>query len=153
MKRMLKIILILFFVIFALMQFFRIDRTNPPIDVAATIDKAVPVTPDVKILLARSCNDCHSNLTRYPWYSHIQPAAWFLRDHIDTGRSELNFSEFASYSPDKQRHKLEEICDEVRSGRMPLASYTWLHREAVLAPSERQAICAWTQTVLAESDQ
>lgn len=148
MKRVLKIILVLFFAVFASMQLFRIDRTNPPIDVAATLDKAVVVSPDITILLARSCNDCHSNLTRYPWYSNIQPAAWFLRDHIDTGRSELNFSEFATYPKQKQQRTLEKICDEIRSNRMPLPSYTYLHRTAVLTESEKDALCNWSRSAV-----
>lgn len=143
MKKALKIALLLFVAALVVIQFFRIDKTNPQVDEANRLEAALAVPADVSMILSRSCADCHSNNTSYPWYSNIQPAAWFLKDHIDHGRRELNVSEFNTYSPKKKKHKLEEICKYVRSGEMPLPSYLWIHRDAALSDSERNALCDW----------
>ena len=142
--RIVKIILICLAIVFVLIQFVRIDRSNPPIAPEKTMESAINVPAYIQQIMARSCNDCHSNKTVYPWYTQIAPVSWWLKNHINEGRRELNASEFASYALKKQEHKLEEICEQVRSGAMPLPSYLIVHREAVLAPTEIDAICAWT---------
>lgn len=133
-----------------LLQFFRIDKTNPPIVDGETLEAAVAVSPDISLIMGRSCNDCHTNKTIYPWYSNVQPAGWFLKSHIDEGREELNFSKFNTFEKKKKIRKLEEVCSEVESGQMPLPSYTWIHRDAILTESEKQAICSWTKTEIAK---
>ncbi len=145
MKKAFKIFVLLIFAAFIVIQFFRIDKTNPPIAEGNNIEAALAVPADVSMILSRSCADCHSNNTVYPWYSNIQPAAWFLKDHIDEGRRELNLSEFNTYTAKKQKRKLEEICEMVGSTQMPLPSYLWLHRDAALSDSERKAICDWSK--------
>ncbi|HKX83809.1 MAG TPA: heme-binding domain-containing protein, partial [Pyrinomonadaceae bacterium] len=92
MKKVLKVICIGFALLFAVAQFVRPDRTLPAIDPAMTLDTTATVPEDVRAILGRSCNDCHSNETVYPWYSNVSPASWFLQNHIDEGRNELNFS-------------------------------------------------------------
>ncbi len=143
MKRVLKIIAIVLAVGFVVIQFVRIDRTNPPVDPAKSIESHMNVPADVQMVLARSCNDCHSHNTKYPWYSNVAPVSWWLRDHIDHGRSHLNLSEWGTYDSKKRSHKLEEICDMVRSRQMPLPSYLWMHN-AVLTESEIEMLCKWT---------
>ena len=128
---------------FVIIQFFRIDRSNPPILEGETLEAAVNVPADVSQILARSCNDCHSHKTIYPWYSHLQPAAWLLEDHIYYGRNDLNFSKFNTYERKKQAHKLEEICEQVENALMPKPSYLWLHGDAVLSVSEGKLLCDW----------
>ena len=142
--RIVKIVLICLVVVFALMQFIRIDRTNPPVEPEKTIEAAINVPADIQQIMARSCNDCHSNKTVYPWYTQIAPVSWWLKNHIDDGRGELNASEFATYAPKKRERKLKEMCEQVRSGAMPLPSYLIMHGDAALAPTEIDAICAWT---------
>lgn len=144
-KKILKILAIVIVVALVVIQFFRIDKTNPPIAEGNKIEAALAVPADVHLILGRSCNDCHSNNTIYPWYSNIQPVAWFLKDHIDHGRRELNLSEFSTYSAKKKKRKLEEICEMVESAAMPLPSYLWIHRDAGLSESEKKALCDWSK--------
>jgi Haem-binding domain len=144
MKRFLKIALIAITVTFIGIQFVRIDRTNPSIVAGQSIESQMTVPGDISVILGRSCNDCHSYKTVYPWYSHLAPVSWFLRNHIDHGREHLNMSEFGSLSPEKQSRKLEEICDEVRGGEMPMPSYLWIHHSAVLSDADKDALCSWT---------
>jgi hypothetical protein len=136
-----KRIVIVLVVLLVAAQAVRPDLTNPPVDPA----KALRAPAHVQQILDRSCIDCHSNRTRYPWYSQVSPLSWWLKDHIDEGRHELNISEFATYSPKKAEHKLEEVCEMVEKGEMPLKSYLPLHPSAKLSDADKQTLCAWTK--------
>ncbi len=151
-KKLIKIVAILLGIILVGIQFFRIDKTDPPIDPGETLEAAVTVPPDISLIIGRACNDCHTHKTVYPWYTNVQPFGWFVKDHVVQGREELNLSRFNTLDKKKKKRKLEEICDEVSSGSMPLPSYLWIHRDAVLADSEKQAICDWTKTETAKLD-
>ncbi len=65
-------------------------------------------------ILKRSCYDCHSNNTVYPWYDRIQPVAWWLQYHVNHGKHSLNFSEFGSYSVARQAKKLKNIGKQIK---------------------------------------
>jgi hypothetical protein len=99
----------------------------------------------VQALLQASCYDCHSNNTVYPWYSNIQPVRFFLDDHIKEGKKELNFSEYGNYSKRKQLGKLKGMAKEIKSGDMPLSSYTLIHRYAILSPEDKQILLTWIE--------
>ena len=145
MNKALKILGLFIFTGLVIIQFFRIDKTAPPIVQTETLEAAVSVSPDVSQIMVRSCSDCHTNSTIYPWYSNIQPFGWFLKNHIDDGRRKLNFSIFNTYAAKKQAKKLEEICEQVEAKEMPLPSYLWIHRYAVLSESEAKALCDWAK--------
>lgn len=98
-----------------------------------------------KQLIRTACYDCHSNNTVYPWYAEIQPLAWWLADHVKEGKSELNFSEFATYKPKKADHKLEEVIEMIQEGEMPLKSYTLIHDNAKLSDGQKKAIITWAE--------
>ena len=95
---------------------------------------------NIGTLLQESCYDCHSNNTQYPWYNKIQPVAWFLEDHIDEGKAELNFNEWDAYSNRRKNSKLKSIISQVKDDEMPLASYTLIHKDAKLSNSEKTLI-------------
>jgi hypothetical protein len=140
---MLRKVLLGLLVILVVIQFIRPEKNQStgvsPNDI--TTKYAIPAT--VQPVLKRACFDCHSNNTTYPWYDNIQPVSWWLNNHIKEGKDELNFSEFASYSPKKARHKLEEVGEAVTEGWMPLGSYLWIHHEAALKPEEAKLIANW----------
>lgn len=137
-----KILLILLFA-FVMIQFFPIDKINPPVNRGMDF-LTVKNTPQPLAGKIRSaCYDCHSNETVYPWYSNIQPAAWFLKSHIEDGRKHLNFSTFATYEPKRQAHKLEESVEMLEKGEMPLESYTLMHDKAKLTAAERTAMISY----------
>lgn len=145
-KRILKIIIIALFIGFIAIQFFRPDFTNPPIVESETLEASTQIPENVQTLLKRSCADCHSNQTNYPWYSFIQPSANFLAGHIKEGRRKLNFSVFNTYDARKKSRKLEEMCEQVRYGEMPLPSYLWIHRDAKISDEETKILCDWTES-------
>lgn len=143
-KKILKITLVILVLFFIAIQFVRPDFTNPTVIESEKI-AAADVPPDVEQILRRSCADCHSNETVYPWYSKVTPFNWFLADHIQVGRSELNFSEWNTYTTEKKIRKLDDICEQVESGAMPLPSYLWIHRDAVLSETEALRLCEWAR--------
>lgn len=143
MKKILKIAAILLVVTIVVLQFFRPNFSNPPIVPGETLEDSTSVPAEVQMVLSRSCNDCHSNKTLYPWYSQITPFNWFLADHIDLGRSKLNFSTWNTYTAKKKIHKLEEICEMLEAKSMPLPSYLWIHRDAVLSDDQSKMLCGW----------
>lgn len=145
MKKVLKILVLVLVAALICAQFFRPNRVNPPVVPENTLEASTQVPNNVKAIIDRSCGDCHSNNTVYPWYSNITPVSWFLADHIKDGRREMNFSEFNTYSPKKKAHKMEEICEQIEAEAMPLPSYLWLHRDAVLSKEDGKILCDWAK--------
>src|SRR5215213_756440 len=146
MKRVLKIIVVVLFVAFIVVQFIRPDMTNPPVVPEQTLEASTQLPENVKTILSRSCADCHTNSTVYPWYAQISPFSWFLAEHIKDGRRELNFSEWASFENRRKKRKLEEICEQVETREMPLPSYLWIHWDAKMSDEEIRIVCDWTKT-------
>ena len=142
-----KKILVILLVAFILIQFFPIDKNNP----APTPQMdflTIKNTPESTAKLIRNgCYDCHSNESKYPWYSNFQPVAWFLKDHIDEGRRKLNFSKFATYEPKSQAHKLFEAIEMVEKDEMPLDSYTIIHSEAKYTEAQKQEVLQYFKKI------
>lgn len=101
------------------------------------------ISEEVGRQLHTYCYDCHSNNTTYPWYSRVQPIGWFLENHINKGKSELNFSEFGSYSARKQKSKLKSMVNQIGKDNMPLSSYTFIHRDARLSQECKKTLVAY----------
>ncbi|MBT5165791.1 MAG: heme-binding domain-containing protein, partial [Nitrosomonadales bacterium] len=95
---------------------------------------------NISALLQESCYDCHSNNTEYPWYNKVQPAAWYLEDHIQEGKDELNFNEWAEYSDRRKNSKLRSIISQIEEDKMPLDSYTLIHKDAILSDEDKRVI-------------
>jgi cytochrome c551/c552 len=146
MRRVLKIVAILLVVLVVGIQAIRPARTNPPIDESQTINAKTQMTSDVAAIFDRSCRDCHTNKTVWPWYTNVAPVSWWLSNHVSDGRRSLNMSEWAKLPNDRQDRKLRQICDEVQDGNMPLSSYTPMHPAAKLSDQDRKTLCDWTET-------
>ena len=143
---MLKKILIGLGIVLIIIQFIRPDK-NESNDLTYDISTKYEVPNDVNLLLQVSCNDCHTNKTEYPWYSNVQPVAWWLNDHVVDGKKHLNFSEFTKMPIAIQNHKLEETIEMVEKKEMPLPSYTnfGLHPQANLSNEQRVLITDWAK--------
>lgn len=141
MPKRLKQGLVVFLVAFAAAQLIRPDRTNPPIDVTRTIHAHAGRANDVAAIVDRSCGDCHSNATTWPWYTTVAPVSWLMSYGVTKGRRAINFSEWSAYPPDVQKLLLAASCDDVTAGRMP-GPYTLLHPEMRLSATDIETICA-----------
>ena len=144
MKKFLKIALIVIVVFLVVAQFIRPSHVNPPIDPAKTLVANAPVPPNVEAIFERSCYDCHSNKTVYPWYNKVAPVSWLLASDVNDGRRALNFSEWASYPQKRKLRRLKGICDEIKQDDMPLWFYRPLHPQSKLSGADKTAICTWT---------
>lgn len=126
-------------------QFVPVNRNNPAGDPSRSIYVAQPMPADVKAVFERSCKDCHSNETAWPWYSFVAPMSWVVARDVHQGRKKMNFSEWGSYPSQRKEDRLEEICEQVTNGEMPDRKYALFHRSARLSPQEREAVCQWTE--------
>ena len=147
---MLKKILLALLVILVVIQFIHPEINKSTGDQPNNIAKLYPIPADVDTVLVKACLDCHSNNTRYPWYSKIQPLDWWLTHHINSGKEELNFDEFADKPARYRYHKLQSTVDQIKKGEMPLNSYLWVHKDAVLNQGKKNALLNWTQGVISD---
>ncbi|MEO6490636.1 MAG: heme-binding domain-containing protein [Ferruginibacter sp.] len=138
-----KKIVVLVFVILILIQFIQPSRNNSRPVSAVNFEKIYQVPGNVSSMLKASCYDCHSNNTSYPWYSNIQPGAWWMSSHIKRGKAELNFDEFGNYSALRRRNKLQAVINSINDGTMPLASYTIMHQNARLSSEDKKTLLDW----------
>ena len=142
-KRTFQVLLLAFIVI----QFFRPAKNKAEGIGNNDISKLYHVPEDVQTILKTSCYDCHSNNTVYPWYAEVQPVAWWLNGHINDGKKDLNFSEFAGYRIRRQYKKLEEINGLVKKNEMPLDSYLWIHKYAKLNEQQKLTLANWVTAI------
>jgi Haem-binding domain len=119
--------------------------SNPGVQPSHTIYAAVAVPADVKAILERSCKNCHSNETAWPWYSYVAPVSWVVAHDVHQARKKMNFSEWGGYSAQRKEDRLEEICEQVTNGDMPDRKYALFHREARPTLAERAAVCQWAE--------
>jgi Haem-binding domain len=124
-------------------QLIRPDRENPPVDPSKDLLALSAAPEQIQAILRRSCYDCHSNQTRWPWYSAIAPVSWLTTRDVREGRKHMNFSEWGTYPRGRQISKLESIGSEVDKGEMPLEIYLLLHRDAALSKEEKDTLLAW----------
>lgn len=118
---------------------FPVEHTNPP------VTGEIEAPEKVMAILKRSCYDCHSNETVWPWYSYVAPMSWLVSDDAQVGRAHMNFSEWSSYSTKQQNHKRKECGEEVEEGEMPLWFYLPLHQEADLSSEDIELILKWSK--------
>ena len=130
-----------------IIQFIRPKRNQSDQISINEIDKQYVVSEDVMQVLHRSCYDCHSNNTVYPWYTNVQPVGWWLQQHVNEGKEDLNFSEFGTYEPKKKFHKIKKISDALSKGWMPLNSYLWIHKNAILTADQNSMLTRWADSL------
>ncbi len=144
MRRRRTILAGLLILVVGISAWLRPDLTPRPADPALALDARARVPPPVLSLLRRACFDCHSNETRWPWYAFVPPASWLVAHDVKEGRGQLNLSRWGEYNPFDRADLLDEMCELVSAGEMPLWQYRLLHDEARLTDAERTALCEWT---------
>jgi hypothetical protein len=147
-----KKIIVIVLVAFIMIQFFPIDKTNPPATPGMDFLRIKDTPPEIAKIISTSCYDCHSNETKYPWYSSIAPSSWFVKNHIVEGRKHLNFSTFAVYEPKRQAHKLEECIEMIEKKEMPLESYYIGHQDAKLTDQQRLELVTYFKKVKEDTE-
>ena len=111
-----------------------------------TILRKAQIDPETLAIVQRACQNCHSQQTAWPWYSHVAPVSWLLARDVQQARLHMNLSRWQEYSTDDQLRLLSSIGSAVRNREMPVQRYLLLHPEARLTDAERQQIYRWTRT-------
>ncbi|MCC6865675.1 MAG: heme-binding domain-containing protein [Ignavibacteria bacterium] len=149
MKKVLK-----FSVVVIIIAFIGIQFINRPVKITTTeimpghITKVMSVPSNVENILKRSCYDCHSDHTVWPWYSNVAPVSWLVADDVIRGRKKMNFSQWDKISASKREARLNEICEQVNSGEMPLEKYLYIHTDAKLSQADKDILCQWIEIEL-----
>lgn len=137
MGRFLKYLFVLLILAFVGIQFIEIEKTNPP------VTAEINAPSEVKNIFKTACYDCHSNETKWPWYSSVAPVSWLVEKDVREGRNHLNFSEFELMTSDKKTEYKKEIWEEVRDEKMPLTIYTYMHPNSKLDLAQKNIIKQW----------
>ena len=152
-RRWPKTVLLFLFFIFIIIQFFQPNKNNNDITATNDIHVLISIPDTIQQIMKVACYDCHSNNTRYPWYSNIQPVGWWLKNHVEEGKRHLNFNEFVNIpgrngksTRERQLKKLEDIKETVEADEMPLSSYTIIHPDARLTKEQKQLIMDWSDS-------
>ncbi len=148
-----KKVLIALLVVLVVIQFIPTKRNQSNKILPTDISLVYNVPQNVQSIFETSCYNCHSNNTDYPWYNKVQPVSWLLESHIEEGKSELNFSEFGSYSMKKRKSKLKALAHEIKEGDMPLFSYTLMHRDARITKNKKTLLLNWINKKIAAANQ
>mgnify|MGYP000221105032 FL=1 len=130
---------IIIFIIIILLQIIQIEKTNPKSNPKLEIN----APKEIMNIFKRSCYDCHSNDTNWPWYSSIAPVSWSVSSHVEDGRQWLNFSIWNSYTINEQNKKIKEIFRSIYIA-MPPSDYIYFHEESFLTKKERNLVRDWT---------
>ena len=128
-------------------QVIPVERNVSTVPPGQSFEKTEKVPANVAAILKVSCYDCHSNNSRYPWYSELQPGAWFMAQHIKKGRDELNFDEFNNYSKRRKKAKIKSIISQIEKDEMPLRSYRMMHGNARLSADEKKELLDFFNTI------
>ncbi len=149
---MLKKIALFLLLALLIIQFIHPTKNKAAGTQVNAINTVYSIPEDVNVILAKACNDCHTNNTNYPWYTHVQPVDWWMNSHVKDGKKHLNLDEYTNRSLRYQYHKMEEIAEQVQENEMPLESYTWMHKDAKLSDAEKKKLIAWADAIRAEME-
>ncbi len=145
---MFKKIMLVLLAALVVIQFIHPEKNKAEGPQPNFIGNVYTIPGDVKTILAKACNDCHTNNTTYPWYANFQPVHWWLDKHVKDGKKHINYDEYTHKPLRYQYHKMEETIEMVKEGEMPLNSYTWTHKDAKLTEEEKAKITGWAQSVM-----
>lgn len=146
-----KILKIVGFVIAAaivVVQFIRPERNLSSKAPDRGIASQFQVPDSVQMILQRSCYDCHSNNTVYPWYAEVQPVGWWMDSHIQNGKRHVNYDEYGTYRPVRQFIRFKDLIEQIQKDAMPLPSYLLIHRYAKLSPGEKSLLIRWSTAMM-----
>jgi hypothetical protein len=143
---MIRKILLILLVLLVIAQFIRPPHNDGSAATPNDITHSVAIPDTVMAMMKRSCYDCHSNHTNYPWYSKITPVNWWLYNHVKDGKRHFNYSEFNNATYKRKAKRLDEVAEQVEKHDMPLNSYLWIHKDARLSEAQEKMIIDWARS-------
>ncbi len=151
MLRNIKHFFILLLLALVITQFIRPEKNDASYINITDFEELASVTPEIHTILEKQCYDCHSYVTRYPWYMEVSPISHWMAYHIKEGKEHFNVSEWGSYTDRQKEHKLEEFIEEIEKKEMPLESYTWMHGK--LSEADAQKLIGWANDLRVKSSE
>lgn len=144
MKRFIRRAALLLLALLLLIQFVPYGRAheNPPVREEPKWD-----SPATRALAQRSCFDCHSNETKWPWYTWVAPMSWLVQRDVHEGREHMNLSEW-----DREQKHADEAPEMVEEGEMPPWFYLPLHSEAKLSAEEKEQLIRGLKATVGDGD-
>jgi hypothetical protein len=124
------------------------SRTNARVNKTETIEANLAVPAPVSAMLNRSCMNCHSNETHWPWYTRVAPVSWMVSKDVENARKVMNLSRWSSQNgrrPELAIATLTAACSGLQTGRMPKWNYVLMHPEARISKAEADQFCVWSQ--------
>jgi hypothetical protein len=152
MKKIFKPIGWILLIAFVAIQFFHPKKNSSVGDQPNAFAKLHVVPNDVKVILKKACDDCHTNNTVYPWYSKVQPVDWWLDNHIVEGKKHFNLDELGKAPAWRRYDKMKDVVKTVKENEMPLNSYTWIHKDAILNDEEKAKLTGWAESIMTEME-
>ena len=140
-----KKILISLLLVFIIAQFFGPNKNNSDISTYDNFIAETQPSEEVLGILETACLDCHSNRTQYPWYNNITPVNYWMAKHVKEGKKHFNISKWDVYSDEIKDHKIDEVQEMIEENTMPLPSYTWTHKEAILTKEQKELLDTWAK--------
>ncbi|WP_082695238.1 heme-binding domain-containing protein [Elizabethkingia ursingii] len=148
---MIKKILFWGLVVLVVIQLIPVNRTNKPVDKKDNFVSLQQSPAGVTQLLQRACYDCHSDETKYPWYSYVAPISWTVKDHVNEGKARLNYSEWSQYNKDQKTTILQKSVATIEQRSMPMPAYILKHPEANLNNTERNTLTEYFKKLLSDN--
>ncbi len=145
--KLLKKIGLFLITVLIIAQFFGPDKNSGELASISAFEAETMPSNEVKLILKKACYDCHSDVTKYPWYNSITPVNYWMAHHVEEGKEHFNVSKWEGNSIKRKDHKFEELIEEVEEGEMPLNSYTWMHGDAKLTEDEVKSLIDWAKQV------
>ncbi len=138
-----KNIFIVLILVLIITQFLRPEKNEASYDSIASFEEATSLPAEVKTVLQNNCYDCHSNITRYPWFMEVSPITHYMAYQIEEGKEHFNVSTWDTYTDKQKDRKLTELIEEIEYKKMPLKPYTWMHGE--LSGADGKKLIAWAK--------
>jgi hypothetical protein len=103
----------------------------------------IKAPPEVEAILKKSCFDCHTNHTAWPWYARIAPGSWLIARDVKKGRSRMNMSEWSDEDRDDMQLDKENSWEQIEGGNMPPWFYLPMHPTAYLSDKDKAVLKGW----------
>ncbi|MFT6070471.1 MAG: hypothetical protein ACJAT2_000729 [Bacteriovoracaceae bacterium] len=149
------IFLSLFFCFSSFAHQGKVHKPGPPTQEPIVLEKhetkAVEVInqrykESIKAIFIKSCFDCHSDKTSFPWYYELPYIKSLIDDDIKEARSHLDFSkDFPFLGHGNALEDLESIKMSLMGGSMPPLNYYIMNPGSRLSDTEKRQVLEWIE--------
>lgn len=104
----------------------------------------------VRHIFKKSCFDCHSDSTNYPWYHNLPFIGGMIDDDIKEAKKHLDMTnDFPFGGHVTQIEQLIEIKEQIKDGDMPILSYRFMHWGHLIEGKRQDSVFLWIDESIA----